>query len=134
MAADFVAEAGGALEVDGIAGLQGAEVGFGEGFGHQVEAHLVAVDFGDGEAAAVVGYGSADLQVFGHVFGQLDGVAAKIGAGCINSADSAHALYDAGKHILSFCGVGLFQTAFIGMRPSERLIGVTGAAVVVLQA
>ena len=113
VAADFVAEAGGTLEVDFVARLQGAEVGFGQRFGHQVESHFAPVDAGDGEAAAVVGNRCADLQLMRHGFGQFNDVGAEIGRGGMHGADAADALYDAGKHGASLMGKKRVIVAFL---------------------
>ena len=99
MAADFVAEAGGALDVYLVARLQCAQIGFGQRFAHQVEIRrAVFVYAGDGEAAAVVRHRCAHAQIGIRALGQAHGVAAEIGRALIYGQHFAQALYDSCKH------------------------------------
>ena len=99
VAADFVAEAGGALDVYLIARLQCAQIGFGQRFAHQVEIRrAVFVHTGDGEAAAVVRHRCAHAQIGIRALGQAHGVAAEIGHTLIHGQHFTQALYDSCEH------------------------------------
>ena len=55
----------GAFEVDPVAGLEGAEVGSGEGFSEQIEGENGRGDVGGGQAAAVDGEAVAEVEARG---------------------------------------------------------------------
>ena len=106
MAADFVAEAGGAFQIHFAAFGKSAQIGFGQSFRHQIEICFAAANLRDGEAAAVMGDRRADVQIVRHVLGQQDGVGAEIGGGLGDAYDFARALYNACKHGVADVWVG----------------------------
>ena len=106
VSADFIAETGGTFEIDGISRFQTTQIGLFQGFFHQIKADRIAVDLGNGQAAAVVGDGCADLQMLGHPIGQLDDMGTEIGGRFADSDDFADTLDDTCKH-------GRFSNRFI---------------------
>ncbi len=97
MPANFIAEFCRTLNVDQIANLQVTQIGDTQRFFHQIKAYLVTVNFGDRQAAAIVGNRCAGLQRIQHIFRQLHNMRTKIWF-FINGHQFRGALHNTRKH------------------------------------
>ncbi len=97
MSANLITEFCRTFNVNQISDLQIAQVGDTQRFFHQVEAYLVTVNFGDRQAAPIVGNRCAGLQRIQHIFRQLHNMRTKIWF-FINGHQFCGALHNTRKH------------------------------------
>ena len=97
--ANFIAEFRRALNVNAVALADLAQIGYTQGLFHQVKTHSRAVYMGDGQAAAVVRYGSPGFEPRQHMLRQLHDVGAKVRF-FIDRHHFGGPLHNTGKHIL----------------------------------
>src|SRR5262249_17800557 len=96
VAAEAVADAERALQVDAVAGPQAAEVRLRQGLRADLEAHRLGVVRDDGEAAAVDGDALADGELRRDA--RLGDDEVSPGPGGVEAADGAQGFHEAGEH------------------------------------
>ena len=83
---------------------------------------LVAVNFGNGQAAAVMGNRRTGFNALKHIFRQLNNMSTEIRF-FINGHDFGSALHNTSKHAYNSC---FFRTVMTPFNPSTITVGKTG--------